>query len=96
MSEGQSVTNLSCRIPWVIAGAGKLAPAANDPAPARTSRRLMVVLSPRNHSALRPALALLAAFLLVSILGFASSLSTSVDHLLGDGEQRRSASYHNV
>jgi hypothetical protein len=48
MSEGQSVTNLSCRIPWVIAGAGKLAPAANDPAPARMSRRLMVALSPKS------------------------------------------------
>src|SRR5262245_27234443 len=37
MSAGQSVTSLSWRIPCVIAGAGKLAPAANDPAPAKTS-----------------------------------------------------------
>src|SRR5262245_40027134 len=33
--------------PWVIAGAEKLAPAANDPPPARTSRRLMAALSSR-------------------------------------------------
>ena len=40
---GQSVTIFSCRFPCAIAGAGKLtvAPAANDPAPARRSRRLM-------------------------------------------------------
>ena len=43
MPSGQSVTIFSCRIPCAIAGAGKLkvAPAANDPAPARISRRLM-------------------------------------------------------
>src|SRR6516162_1942858 len=43
MSCGQSVTILSCRISWAMAGAGKLklAPAVNDAAPVRTSRRLM-------------------------------------------------------
>ena len=43
MPSGQSVTIFSCRIPCAIAGAGKLeaAPVANDPAPARISRRLM-------------------------------------------------------
>ena len=46
MLSGQPVTNLSCRIPWAIAGAGRLnvAPAANDPAPARISLRLMAAL----------------------------------------------------
>src|SRR5260370_25178937 len=39
---GQSITIFNCRIPCAIAGAGKLtlAPAANDPAPAKRSRRL--------------------------------------------------------
>ena len=43
MVSGQSVAIVSCRMPWAIAGAGNpaAAPAANDPAPARTSRRLM-------------------------------------------------------
>ena len=45
---GQSVTIFSCRIPCAIAGAGKLkaAPVANDPAPARISRRLMAASIP--------------------------------------------------
>ena len=46
MLSGQSVTNFNCRIPCAIAGAGKLtlAPAANDPAPARISRRRMAAV----------------------------------------------------
>src|SRR5713101_3339986 len=42
VSSDQSVTSFNCRIPCAIAGAGKLkvAPVANDPAPARISRRL--------------------------------------------------------
>jgi hypothetical protein len=42
----RSVTIVSCRVPWAMAGAGKPedAPAASAvPAPARTSRRLMAV-----------------------------------------------------
>src|SRR5262245_5404472 len=43
MVSGQSVAIDSCRMPWATAGAGNpaVAPAANDPAPARTSRRLI-------------------------------------------------------
>src|SRR5262249_47762783 len=41
----QSVTIFSCRIPCAMAGAGKLdaIPAVSEPAPARMSRRLIVV-----------------------------------------------------
>ena len=46
MPAGQSVTIFNCRIPCAIAGAGKLsaAPAANDPAALKMSRRLMTSL----------------------------------------------------
>ena len=46
VASGQSVTIFNSRIPCAMAGAGKVkvAPVANDPAPTRTSRRLMAAL----------------------------------------------------
>src|SRR2546427_598957 len=99
MSAGQSVTNFSCRTPWLIAGAGKLAPAANDPTPASTSRRLMATLSPRDHLALRPARALSARISLGLrpwLLQFAtrSKQPLLLDLLRQRGEQRSSILPH--